>query len=381
MITSQRHRWLATLSLLLLMAAFPDGISGFQSGGARQNASTSALAGDERLHGTVSATVDWPNGITFHLESDAPQPVTNVALIWWFDENETLHETRIELVGATNRLVESGFVDLLSDYEPPGQKIRYRWRAWSTDGHEFWSASASVEWRDSQFEWRSSTTANVTLWTNDGDDAWQDALTVAAGETVRLAFERYGLTLDRPVRVWIYASQQQFSGVLAPNSETYIAGASYPGKSLILAVIPPDSTFELGRIIPHEIMHQIVYQASKNPFLLPPVWLDEGLAVRMQTAGTAGFDDVVQAAAAADSLPRLRSIAQSFPFDGGNVRIAYAMSWSVVGYIESRFGPEAVSIIVQGLSDGLDYNGALMLGIGLTTDELDIEWQASLADS
>ena len=48
---------------------------------------------------------------------------------------------------------------------------------------------------------------------------------------------------------------------------------------------PEGGTREVGRVIPHEVSHQLLYQATKNPFNSPPTWLDEGLAVSNQESG------------------------------------------------------------------------------------------------
>ena len=55
-----------------------------------------------------------------------------------------------------------------------------------------------------------------------------------------------------------------------------------PALHVIMAVLPPGNYDEVGRVVPHEISHQVLHQATDNPFSRPPQWLNEGLAVYWQ---------------------------------------------------------------------------------------------------
>src|SRR5260370_16743783 len=61
---------------------------------------------------------------------------------------------------------------------------------------------------------------------------------------------------------------------------------------------------EIKRIIPHELSHLLLYQATRNPYNQPPAWMDEGLAVHNQeTQDPAEEEALRQAAQAGNLLP------------------------------------------------------------------------------
>ena len=92
-------------------------------------------------------------------------------------------------------------------------------------------------------------------------------------------------------------------------------GSAYPDLGVIQAVVPENSESEVRRVLPHEISHQLLYQATANPFTVTATWIDEGLAVVGQTGGKDFYRDVVADAYNDDELLSLRGLISAFPFD------------------------------------------------------------------
>ena len=51
-----------------------------------------------------------------------------------------------------------------------------------------------------------------------------------------------------------------------------MGGKAFPELALVLAAIPDDETAdsEIKRVIPHELSHLVLYQATRNPYNAPP---------------------------------------------------------------------------------------------------------------
>lgn len=257
------------------------------------------LAGPLAIAGPVAAEADgaagvtivsgepvpqFPEGMSFPVEVTSDEEIVEVDLLYHPAFMETLNLGR---VAAEPGMSISGTYDLdLRDGSiPPGIEIRYRWRVVEADGDIAESEEQGVTWLDTRFTWSEISSPRVTVNAYNGNPAYNQQVLEAAEATIDRLSEQFGAEMTRPIRIWVYNSREDFNGSLAPNSETWIVGAAYPWLGLINAVLPPGDMNELGRVIPHEISHQVLFQATKNPFNQPPGWLEEGLATLAQEGG------------------------------------------------------------------------------------------------
>ena len=76
----------------------------------------------------------------------------------------------------------------------------------------------------------------------------------------------------------------------------------------------------------------------------------------------------------------LKTLSGLFAADEDAAQLSYAESRSVVDFIISdpRFGPQKLARTVATFKDGVTYDDALKAGLGVTTDDLDALWRASL---
>ena len=214
--------------------------------------------------------------------------------------------------GATDLKIEHP-VDLRAGELPPGIDVQYHWRITEADGDVVETPEQTLSWFDDRYDWTPLSGPNVTVYTYDADPAFQQAILDAAERTVASLAESYGAKLEQPVRVWAYADKDDLYGALAPNSEPWIAGAAFPALHVIMAVLPPGDYDEVARVVPHEISHQVLYQATENAFNSPPQWLDEGLAVYWQESGRDRFYSYALELAATGKVPPLRTLNGTFP--------------------------------------------------------------------
>src|SRR5699024_11116519 len=114
-----------------------------------------------------------------------------------------------------------------------------------------------------------------------------------------------------PVAIWIYPDYEGFTTTMQANTRESVAGMSYPGASVILAIVADSDEREYGRVILHEISHQVLFHATENPYGYPPLWFDEGLATHYQTGGTGHYPAMVWRAAENRTLFDISSLNMS----------------------------------------------------------------------
>jgi Peptidase MA superfamily len=324
------------------------------------------------------ATVEFPEGITFSLDAHTTDPIANLELLYRSPGLETFS---VELppfeAGATEVEVEHP-VDLRAGELPPGIDVQYRWRITETDGDVVETPEQTLSWFDDRYEWTPLSGPNVTVYTYDAEPAFQQAILDAAERTVASLAESYKAELEQPIRIWVYADKDHLYGALPPNSEPWIAGAAFPALHVIMAVLPPGDYDEAGRVVPHEISHQVLHQATQNAFSSPPQWLDEGLATYWQESGRDRFYSYALELAATGEVPPLRTLNGTFPYDRDGATASYAFSLTAVMYILDTWGDEGMSKLLATLKEGVTYDDAIEQGLGITLDELDRRWREDL---
>lgn len=327
---------------------------------------------------TDRAGVSFPDGIDFRLKATSNMRLERVELLYATVGNPTLTLVSPELKDDT--AINVGYrLDLRRHYLPPGVDVEYRWRFVSRDGEATETTPQRILWSDTRFTWETYRSADVTLYAYNGDEDFNQSVLDTAQRTADRLKAEFSLPSLAPVRLWIYQSNVDFAASQAPNSEPWVVGTAYVQLSLIVLVLPPGNPAEVTRTVPHEMTHQVLYQATKNPFSGLPTWLDEGLAVYNQETSDPSFPALVERASDSDGLDSIRSLNSSFPYDTKSATLAYAESISIVDYIVEAFGRDAVPRLVDMTSQGLSYGDAVHQALGISIDELDQRWSAWLA--
>lgn len=326
--------------------------------------------------GALSATPSFPDVIDFTFSAQSSEEIERVELLFNAVGEETLHLITPDVAESERSAFEFG-LNMFQNYYPPGLDVEYRWRVTSASGAVTESERQIVGWYDTRFEWTSIASDQVTLYTYDTDDNFAEEILASAQSTIDELETEYGIERSEPLRIWVYDSQSDLGGATEPNSEPWIAGVSYPGRFLILAAVPDGNSMELRRVIPHEVSHQVLFQATENPFNFPATWLDEGIATYNQDIGTADYVEMVEQAVDANALIPIVTLNMSFPYDD-SFQLAYAQSYSIVSFIIQTFGEDALGDVLNAYKEGVTHEEAVQAGLGISIEELDRQWQASL---
>ncbi len=321
---------------------------------------------------------DFPTGMTFSISAAFDEPVDRASVLISVGSSPTMFQTSMPLTAGAEQHIELP-VGLQLFGIPPGVTLEYHWRFHTVDGEVIGTEARNADCFDTRFDWRLIETEDLMVFAYGSGDALHEQTALAAQET----FDRFQEFFQAPERneptmIWLYRSQHDLLGALNPNSRDWIGGASYAKYSLITGVVPPDGESTMLRVIPHEVVHQVLDDAAANPFTIPATWFDEGLAGLGQLAGTENFDQVVDLALDEERLPTIRSLIGEFGADPVLTRTSYAASYSIVNFLIATRGDGVILEIIEAYSDGLSHAEVLDRALGLTVDELDVEWREYL---
>lgn len=361
-------RWIRLLLAVLFVASLTQAVS------------SSARAQAEPLSvefTAMDAVSSFPDGITFSVEFATEEPIQRVELLYRSDGDESFRLITVPVTDASARAY-SYFLDLQIYYYPPGIDFLYEWRLTGENGASAESDEQRAPWIDSRFEWSYLETEAVRVASYSGGEEFAQTILDSAQRAVDRIQNDLGAELDQQVRIWAYENNEDFAGTKAPNSEEWSVGVAYPSLKVILAVLPPGNLEEVGRVIPHEISHQVIAQAIDNSFNGLPVWLDEGIAVNYQENGNSHFPGMVQEASDRGALFSVRALNATFPYDGNQATLGYAQSFSIVNFIRDTWGDEGLANLVGAYRGGVSHDEAALSALGVDLDELDRLWKESV---
>jgi hypothetical protein len=331
------------------------------------------------LEAESTATLQFPTGIaiesTISWEGETAQGAW-LELLYTAagSEIETLAATPMTSVESPGEWSIEAVIELQQHYVPVGIDITWWWRLTGPEGEIAESAPEIARWYDDRFEWESHQSEQVTLYEYSLDDGFTQEVLVSIQETITGMEQRYGFQTSEPIAVWIYDTNDDFQVARPPNFRETIAAISYPGYRLIASILRNGDSRELMRVLPHEVSHHVLNQATANPFSTVPLWFDEGLATHIQTGGTDGYMEMVTTAWENGQLYNLNSLTAVFPYQPYQATLAYATSWSVITFLEGTRGPEAVASLIAAFATGIPYNEAISEALGIESDQLNDEW-------
>jgi hypothetical protein len=333
----------------------------------------------------TTITPEFLRGITFSvaIPLEPGIGVGEASFHYRIASDETLN---LEIVPASGVAVDGNtaritlFIDLQLAYVPLGVPLTYFWEL-SHNGEVVLSTNEETTvWIDSRFDWDIQASDQVTVYTYDMDADFAQWMLESSQATIDDLEQRYELDAIDPITIWIYTDSGAFAATRQVNTREAIAGISYPAVSLVAAVVPDGNEREYGRVIPHEISHQVLFHATENPFSFPPLWLDEGLATHYQTGGNSHYAEMVWQAQQQGTLFNITSLNTSFPFQPAQATLAYAASWSMVDYIETTYGPGGISALIEAFGEGLPVDDAIPQALGIPAPQLNSDWHQWIAD-
>ena len=337
------------------------------------------------LPGTVKVesnqvTPNFPDTIDFRFsaQTDPGAPVFNTLELAYRIEGEVETNIRHSDLAPGDPLSADISIDTQKDYLPPGTRISYYWLLGTSGGETYQTPTQEFTYQDTRYPFKELKSGLFTVRWFQGDAAFGQAAMKRVTSTVDKLSQLYKVNPDTPINLTIYPDTQTMFTALPPNTQEWVGGQAIPELGTIVLAIAPGDTAKIGRSIPHEVSHQVVYQATRNPYNVTPKWLDEGLAVNNQDQVDGFLIQAFEKARDERTLFPLRVLNGSFPADSQLSYVAYGESVQVVRYILQKYGNAGMEKILGSFKQGVSYDEAIQIGLGLSLDQLDREWKQSI---
>ncbi len=326
------------------------------------------------------AIPNFPEGITFQFKARIPSggPVFKRVELAYRVEGEVATKVRRLSFTRPDTLEAEFFISNREEYFPPGCRLSYYWLLADDQGERYETPRQEFSYQDNRFNFRELKSGLLTVRWYQGDTAFGQAVVSKAQATIDRLGQLYKIKPDRPITLTIYPDLRTMFTALPYATQDWVGGQTIPEVGTIVLALKPGDGRELGRSVPHEIAHQVIFQATRNPYNVPPKWLDEGLAVNSQEQLDSFLQQAFEQARQQRMLYPLRVLNNGFPAETQSSFVAYGQSMDIVRYIIGKYGNSGIERILAAFKRGVSYSEAIEIGLGLTLDQLDHEWKAGM---
>jgi len=327
------------------------------------------------LESSVAAA--FPYQLTFNLEAESDVDITDIRLHYKVDRDHfavVTSEIIIEFIPSTR--VTAGWTwDMIkSSGLPTGTAIEYWWTLIDAGDNRIETERYSIQFNDERYQWQSLKEGDITIYWYQGNDNFACQLMAVAQEAlIRLAVDT-GAYLQRPVKLYIYASTQDLQGAMIFPQE-WTGGVAYTTHGVVAIGINTINLDWGKRTIVHELTHLVTQQMTYNPYNSLPVWLNEGLSMYAEGEMEPLFENYLEQAVIKDELISVRSLASPFSAAAQLSYLSYAQSMSIVDFLIDNYGQERMLELLDTFKRGSSYDGALMTVYGFNMDGLNDLWQ------
>jgi hypothetical protein len=236
------------------------------------------------------------------------------------------------------------------------------------------TSPSEVRFEDGRRSWQELTEGLISVFWYSGGTGFAREIMTAAQEALAKLENDTGAVVERPLRFYIYATQQDLLGAMIFPQE-WTGAVTYAQFGTIVLGLSADNMVWGRRVIAHELAHAVTHQITSNPYSDLPRWLDEGLATYNEGLLDVSFGTALQRAVTSNTLFSVRTLASPFSARADLAALAYAQSFSIVDYLISTFGQDKMSELLTVFSKGSTYDNALTTVYGFDTDGLNTRWR------
>ncbi len=346
-----------------------------------------ALAAPLHAEDAIAVTANkfnnqFPTRLTFALSAQSRTRIKQAALTIQLDGQPASSRFLPEFTPGT--AIETTYEwSIARNYVPPGVSGQFWWMIQDDAGNSTTTPKQNFRVEDSTYAWKKLSADRLVLYWYNGGDGFGKALFDRSVEAMKYLEQDTGVTVERPVQVWIYGNRTEFFRALGPGAREWTGGRAHPEFGIILIHVEPNA-LEWGKAATaHEVAHIVVREKVRGPLggLSMPQWLDEGLAVYYETIPNKldrQFSDPLKRAIQNDTLLSLRAISGGFPSSSSEANLAYAEGYSVVDFIFRRYGANKMTQLLGAFQVGGYYDDVLRAVLGVDSDGLENEWRKDI---
>jgi hypothetical protein len=262
----------------------------------------------------------------------------------------------------------------------PNTPITVTWVAYPTSGSPVSSSPFTYRYTDETQTWKTLTDGIVTVhWTTGSQSFAKHAASVAV-KAIADGADVLGISETKPVDFFIYADDTSFRAALGPGARENVGGEAITQIRTLFAEFTPSILNDpwVGITITHELTHQVVDDATNNPYRSVPRWINEGFAVYQSEGNASKYRSMVKDAISSGDLLPLTALGWQFPTEPSKTVLAYAESVSAVDYIARQYGKDALTKLILVYKNGPTDDEAMQAAIGKNVAAFQTEWFASI---
>jgi len=332
----------------------------------------------------MDVDINFPNQAVFTIEAESYVDIVDVRLYYQVDRMnyaEVVSEGWADFTPAS--MVEANWVwDMRNAGLPPGAEVIYWWMIEDADGNRFETSPDIMNFDDDRYLWQSLTStapqgSEMSLFWYEGSDSFARELMDTCEEGLARLTQNIGTYPERPINIYIYASDDDLKGAMIFPQE-WTGGVAFTAFSTVAIGISPSELDWGRRALVHELTHLVVHQATFSPYGQLPLWLDEGLAMYSEGELDPVLRSYLEEAIAKDELISVRSLCSPFSAYSDKASLSYAQSYSLVKYLLDNYGQDSMLDLLTIFKNGSTYDEALTEVYGFDIDDLDARWRATL---
>jgi hypothetical protein len=317
-------------------------------------------------------------GPTFQVNLASDSPIIAVALNLRTPElNWTVSDTARFTAGT--QITAAYTLQLGTRQIQPFSPVESWWEVRDQAGNFLETPHQTFVYSDTRFQWQSLSDERITVWWYDGDRAFGRTALEIANNGLARANRDLLAPLPQKLDIYLYANDSDARLALTATDRLWASGHANPMFGVVVVTVPPDdieTVTRLGREIPHELTHILVYQAIGDweRFVKVPHWLNEGLAVTNQSSPDPSVEATLSSARQTGNLLPVAALCVPFPNDPAQAQLAYAQSESLVRYIRDRFGSRSLSNLIETYKNGQNCESGVQTALGISLSELEQRW-------
>ncbi len=322
---------------------------------------------------------NFPNNLTFTINAAAAEGEIVSAKFYYIVRNGvSTTQEQIDITSAAQQ--ELTYVwDTADITVVPSTAVFYHWELTDSAGNRVKSDEQIVYYDDIRYDWQVFENDDIAVWQHDREKKLGESVFAIAERAIEQQKELFQTDLDYQIRIILYNDFDEFAAWHGYVNE-FIGGQAFPTQGITTQNVESYSALDrwLNDVIPHEISHLYLYQASSHPLSNVPAWLNEGIAQYNEFSANDYMLDYVRETAQSGDLLRLYSLGGNFGNDEYTVRLSYAESLSAATYLVETYGEEGLKKLLAAYKSGKSDDEALMEGLDVSLITFEQGWLAWL---
>ncbi len=181
----------------------------------------------------------------------------------------------------------------------------------------------------------------------------------------------------KTVHIFLSPSEQVFHELTGNFIPDWGEGVADAAQSLIVLKSPNFSKnpARFAKVVRHELIHVLVGQ-SLDPSQNIPKWFSEGVAIYFSYDEYFSGGKAISKALFSHSIIPLDEIDELLNFQSAQASLAYEQSYSVILYLEDKYGFASIVQIVQELKQGKTFKQTVLDVYGEDLYDIEYNWYA-----